>query len=66
MTIRGQSHKVTAAGVAVLSKVEQGKFTSPLLHWKVDPNRPDILRLQRSLLPDELALVPRGSDAPRR
>lgn len=60
-----QSHKVTAAELAVQSKVEQGKFTSPLLHLKVDPNRPDILQLQRSLLPHDLVLVPRGADAPR-
>ncbi len=57
-----QGDEVAATEFAVQGKVEQGKFTGALLHLKVDPKRPDVLQLERCLLPDDLALVPWGEE----
>ena len=51
--------EVAAAQLAVDAEVEQGEFAHPSLHLEADAQRPDVLELERRLLPDELALVPR-------
>ena len=43
---------------AVDAQVEEGQLTHTVLHLKPNPERPNVLQLERGLLPDDLALVP--------
>jgi len=54
-----QLHQIASAQLAVDAQVEQRQFAAPVLHLQVRPDRPDFPGLERGLLPDELALVPR-------
>jgi hypothetical protein len=45
--------------LAVDAEVEEGEFANSALHLQSDAQGPDVLELERRLLPDELALVPR-------
>ena len=45
--------------IAVDAQVDEGELAHPSLHLESDAKRPDILELERRLLPDDLALVPR-------
>ena len=47
-----------APKLAVDSQVEQGEFSNSLLHLQPDAQSPDVLELERRLLPNDLALVP--------
>ena len=53
-----ETDEVTAAQLAVDSKVEERELANPALHLKADSKCPDVLELERSLLADNLALVP--------
>jgi len=48
-----------AAQLAVDARVEQGELAYTALHLQADAQCPDVLDLERCLLPNELALVPR-------
>jgi len=54
-----QFDEVASAQLAVDPQIEQGKLSEPALHLKTDANCPDLLKLERGLLPDQLALVSR-------
>jgi hypothetical protein len=51
--------QIAAAKLAVDPQVEQGQFPDIALHLEADPKRPDVLELERRLLPNDLALAPR-------
>lgn len=61
-----ESDEVAAAKLAVDAQVEQGELAHPALHLETDAQRPDVLELERRLLPDELPLVPRLASLWRR
>jgi len=54
-----QLHEVTAAKFAIYAEVEQRKISSAALYLEPDADGPDVLNLERRLLPDKLSLVPR-------
>ena len=56
---RAEPDEITPAQLAVNAQVEQRKVARTDLHLEADPYRPDVLNLQRRLLPDELSLIPR-------
>jgi hypothetical protein len=56
-----QPNEVTAPELAVDSEVEHRQVTLAVLQLQPDAYRPDILRLQRALLADQAALIPRIS-----
>ena len=39
--------------------IDPAQLANPALHLQPDPQGPDVLELERCLLPNELALVPR-------
>jgi len=53
-----QPHEVTASELAIDGEIEQGKVARSVLELEPDPDCPDILRFQRSLLPGKSSLVP--------
>jgi hypothetical protein len=53
-----QFDQVAAAQLAVDRQVEQGQVARLPLQFKADSDRPDLLRLQRRLLTDNLSLFP--------
>ena len=53
-----QADEVAAAKLAVDPQVEQRELAHPIFHLKSNSERPDVLELERSLLTDDLALVP--------
>ena len=55
-----QADEIATSELAVDRKVEQGKISLPALQLKPNPNGPDIFRLERALLADQVALVPRS------
>ena len=54
-----QGNEVASTQLAVNTQVKQRELAYPVLHLEADAERPDVLELERSLLPDDLALVPR-------
>ena len=50
--------EVAATQLAVDAKVEKREFAHPAFHLKTDAQRPNVLRLEGRLLPDDLALAP--------
>ena len=54
-----EGYKVAAATLAVDAQIGQGPLPNSVLHPKPNPERLDVLELERGLLPDDLALVPR-------
>ena len=56
-----EADQVAAAELAVDSQVEESKFADPALHLQTHSKRPNVLRLERGLLTDDLALVPRDT-----
>jgi len=50
--------EVAAAKLAVHAQVEEGQRTNTVFHLKANPERPDILELERCLLADDLAFAP--------
>ena len=57
LTLRGD--EVASSQLAVDSQVEHSQFSHPVLHLEADAQRTDVPELERRLLPDDLALVPR-------
>ena len=53
-----QPHQVAAAELAVDSQVEKCQLPHPVLHLEANSQCPDVLELERRLLPNDLALVP--------
>ena len=53
-----QSHQITRPQLAIDAEIKQGEFARAVLDLQPDPNRPNVLDLQRRLLSDQLALVP--------
>src|ERR1700731_4075062 len=58
-----QADEIATSELAVDREVEQGKISLPTLQLKPNPNGPDIFRLERALLADQVALVPRSRAA---
>ncbi len=54
-----QSDQIAASQLAVNSEVEQGELADAILGLKTDTECPDVFDLERCLLPDDLAFVPR-------
>ena len=54
-----EGNEVTSAKLAVDAKIEERELAHALVELKANSERPDVLRLERRLLPDNLALVPR-------
>jgi hypothetical protein len=52
-----QRDEIAAAQLAVDREVEQGKIALATLKLKLDPDCPDLLRLERTLLADQATLV---------
>ena len=50
--VYGLSALIAAAQLAVDRQVEQGEVALPALKLKPNPDRRDLLRLERALLPD--------------
>ncbi|MEA1052386.1 hypothetical protein U5801_21630 [Lamprobacter modestohalophilus] len=61
--LNAKPNQVTSAQLTVDSQVEKGKVTKPLAELQPDADRPNLLQLQRRLLPNGSALVPRHTDA---
>ena len=53
-----QLDQVAGAQLTVNPQIEQGKLAQPALHLEPDTDCPDLLKLERCLLADELPLVP--------
>jgi hypothetical protein len=53
-----EADQVAAAQLAVDTQIEQGELAYPTRHLEPDAKDPDVLELERCLLPDDLALVP--------
>jgi hypothetical protein len=51
--------QITPAQLAVDGEVEQREFPGSLIQLQSNPDGPDLLQLQRGLLAEQLALVPR-------
>jgi len=54
-----QTDKVTTAQFAVDCKIEQGEIADSMSVLKMDPDGPNVFGLERRLLVDQLASVPR-------
>jgi hypothetical protein len=54
-----ERHEVASAKLAVDAQVEERELAYSTLHLKTNSKGPYVLELERSLLTDELALVPR-------
>jgi hypothetical protein len=54
-----QIHQVAAAQLAINGQVKHGQVAHRMPVLQVNPDRPDLLGLERGLLPDKFALVPR-------
>jgi hypothetical protein len=50
--------EIAASELAIDCEIEQGKVARSVLELEPDPDCPDILRFQRSLLPGKSSLVP--------
>lgn len=53
-----ERNEVAPTKLAVDAEVEEREFAYSVLHLKTNSKRPDVLDLERSLLADDLALVP--------
>jgi hypothetical protein len=53
-----QRGQITGAQLAVDTEIEKSQLPYSLVHLQTDPDCSDLLRLEGSLLSDELALVP--------
>lgn len=54
-----QGNEIAAPELAIDTQVEERKFTHSVVHLQTHTERPDVLELERGLLPHDLALVPR-------
>jgi hypothetical protein len=53
-----QGDEVVRTQLTVDAQVEQRELAHTVLHLVADPERPDVIELEWSLLPDDLAFVP--------
>jgi hypothetical protein len=53
-----QADEIAAAKLTVDGQVEHGELTNGMRILEVDTDGPDVLRLERGLLADQLPLVP--------
>jgi hypothetical protein len=53
-----QPHEVAASELAIDGEIEQSEVARSVLQLKPHPDRPNVLRFQRTLLPGQMALVP--------
>jgi len=56
-----QPYQIATAQLVVDGEFEQRQFPRSMVQLQSNPNRPDLLQLQRWLLTDQLAFVPRCS-----
>lgn len=54
-----EGDEVTSPQLAIDAQIEESKFAHPALHLEPHAKCPDFLELERRLLPNDLALVPR-------
>ena len=54
-----ERHEVASPELAVDAEIEERQLSNSVLHLKPDSKCPDVFELERSLLADDLALVPR-------
>ena len=54
-----ECNQVAAAQLAVDGEIEQGEFPDSMSQLQPNPDGPDLFQLQRGLLAEQLALVPR-------
>jgi hypothetical protein len=54
-----KAHQVAAAQLAVHGEIEQRQLPDPVVRLQTNAYRPDVLELERGLLANQLALVPR-------
>jgi hypothetical protein len=54
-----EGHQIAATKLAVDAQVEQREFADAAFHLQPDAQGPDVLELERRLLPNDLSLVPR-------
>jgi hypothetical protein len=52
-----QGGEITPTQITVDAEVEQRELPHPVLHLKVNPQRPDVFEFERGLLPDDIALL---------
>src|SRR5436190_23740031 len=57
--VDAQRDQITPAQLAVDGKVEQCEFPGSMIQLQPNPDSPDLLQLQRWLLAEQLAFVPR-------
>ena len=53
-----QLHEIARSQLAINGQVKQRQFANPTAELQPNPDRPDVLWLERRLLADELAFVP--------
>lgn len=56
--VHAQVDEIAAPQLAVDGQIEHGEVTDRMGILQVDADGPDVLRLERGLLADELSLVP--------
>ena len=54
-----EGDEIASAQLAVDAQIEEREFASTAFHLEADAQCPDVLDLERRLLPDDLAFVPR-------
>src|SRR5437868_4731215 len=54
-----QPDQIAATQLAIDGEVEKCKFSGSMIQLQANPDRPDFLQLQRGLLAEQFALVPR-------
>jgi hypothetical protein len=54
-----QGNEVATAQFAVNPEIEESQLAEPAFHLEANAQRPNVLQLERCLLPHDLALVPR-------
>ena len=59
--VNSKPHEITAAQLAVDCEIEESKIALLVRQLEPDANGPDILRLERLLPPNKMALIPRRS-----
>jgi hypothetical protein len=57
--VDAETNQVASTQLAVDCEIEQGEFTGLMSQLQTNPDRPDLFQLQRGLLAEQLALVPR-------
>jgi hypothetical protein len=61
-----QPHKIAASEFAIDGKIEKSEVARSVLQLQPDPDCPNVLRFERTLLPGDTSLVPGGILRPQR